>query len=145
MDSETGSVPVRGSVSTCAATEGSEPGERPSGASARISVEALALVSNRLRAISEPIRLRLMWALDDQRAGATVHELTEQLGVRQQTISHHLAVLYQAGLVDRERHGPSVHYELIDWSALWLVEQIAQTVVDRIDQQKDHFDQGQRP
>ncbi len=71
MDSETGSVPVRGSVSMCAAAEGGEPGERPSGASARISVEALALVTNlrtrhnsRLRPLSASSLRRLIMTLN---------------------------------------------------------------------------------
>jgi ArsR family transcriptional regulator len=40
-------------------------------------------------------------------------ELVEPLGKSQPTVSHHLKVLYEAGLVDREKRGPWVWYRVV--------------------------------
>ncbi len=42
----------------------------------------------------------------------SVNEIVEQLNVTQPTVSHHLAILRQAGLVRGERRGSFVHYTL---------------------------------
>ena len=43
----------------------------------------------------------------------SVSEIVAQLGVTQPTVSHHLKVLREAGLVKREKHGKNVYYTLI--------------------------------
>jgi ArsR family transcriptional regulator, arsenate/arsenite/antimonite-responsive transcriptional repressor len=66
-------------------------------------------VANLLKALSDPIRLRLMSmiaAVDE----ACVCDLTVPFEVSQPTISHHLKVLREAGLVDSERRGTWVWY-----------------------------------
>jgi ArsR family transcriptional regulator len=37
-------------------------------------------------------------------------ELVETLGLAQPTVSHHLKVLYEAGLLDKERRGTWIYY-----------------------------------
>ena len=56
---------------------------------------------------------------------ATGGALAVRLGISQQAVSKQLGVLYQAGIVSRRRAGAWVHYELIDWTGWWLVEQIS--------------------
>jgi ArsR family transcriptional regulator len=66
-------------------------------------------VSGLLKALADPVRLRLMsliTAVDE----ACVCDLTVPFDVSQPTISHHLKVLRQAGLVDAERRGTWVYY-----------------------------------
>jgi ArsR family transcriptional regulator len=66
-------------------------------------------VAGLFRALSDPVRLRLMSliaAVDE----ACVCELTSPFEVSQPTISHHLRVLREAGLVDAERRGTWVYY-----------------------------------
>jgi ArsR family transcriptional regulator len=62
-----------------------------------------------LKALADPIRLRLMSiiAASDE---ACVCDLTTPFNVSQPTISHHLRVLREAGLVDSERRGTWVWY-----------------------------------
>lgn len=62
-----------------------------------------------LKALSDPIRLRLMSmiAAADE---TCVCDLTGPFDVSQPTISHHLKVLRDAGLVDSERRGTWVYY-----------------------------------
>jgi len=43
----------------------------------------------------------------------SVSEIVAQLRVTQPTVSHHLKVLWEAGLVKREKHGKNVYYTLI--------------------------------
>jgi DNA-binding transcriptional ArsR family regulator len=42
----------------------------------------------------------------------TVSDITERMGVSQPTVSHHLAILRDAGLVNIEREGRETHYSL---------------------------------
>ena len=59
-----------------------------------------------LKAIAEPARLRLLSLIQAQPDHeACVCHLTEPLGLSQPTVSHHLKVLLQAGLVEREQRG----------------------------------------
>jgi ArsR family transcriptional regulator, arsenate/arsenite/antimonite-responsive transcriptional repressor len=59
-----------------------------------------------LKVLAEPARLRLLSLIQSQPGGeACVCHLTEPLGLSQPTVSHHLKVLLQAGLVEREQRG----------------------------------------
>lgn len=83
--------------------------------------EALAaVIAERFRVLSEPMRLRL---LDHLRAGdATVGELAAALGTSQQNVSKHVAVLATAGLVEREKRGTAVRCRIADPSVFALCE-----------------------
>lgn len=58
----------------------------------------------KLKALSDPTRLRL-FSLISAGGAQCACDLTEPLGVGQPTVSHHLKVLHDAGLVERERRG----------------------------------------
>jgi ArsR family transcriptional regulator len=86
---------------TCCAPLGAAP----------LSAEDAALLAKRLKALADPARLRLvsmvLAAGDD---GACVCDLTEPLDLAQPTVSHHLRVLHEAGLVTREQRGVWAYY-----------------------------------
>jgi ArsR family transcriptional regulator, arsenate/arsenite/antimonite-responsive transcriptional repressor len=66
------------------------------------------------KAIADPARLRLLSFIAAQPSGeACVCHLTKPLGVTQPTVSHHLRVLYEAGVLDRERRGTWVYYRIV--------------------------------
>jgi ArsR family transcriptional regulator len=66
-----------------------------------------------LRVVADPARLRLVNLLAAAPSGeACVCELTAPLGLTQPTVSHHLRVLHEAGLLDREPRGRWVFYRL---------------------------------
>ncbi|OKI03514.1 transcriptional regulator [Streptomyces sp. CB02923] len=69
------------------------------------------------KALGDPVRLRLL-SLIASRAGGEVCvcDLTPAFDLSQPTISHHLKLLRQAGLIDCERRGTWVYY--------WLVPQM---------------------
>lgn len=68
-----------------------------------------------------------------------MQELTDRLMTTHQNVSKHLGVLYQAGMVSRRKEGSSVQYALVDWTGWWLVEQMATSVADRLDELQNLF------
>jgi ArsR family transcriptional regulator len=67
-----------------------------------------------LRVVADPARLRLVSLLGTAEAGEVcVCDLTEPLGVSQPTVSHHLKVLADAGLVLREQRGRWAYFRLV--------------------------------
>ena len=65
------------------------------------------------KALADPARVRLLSAIAaGSEDGICVCELTEPLNLSQPTVSHHLKVLFEAGLVGRERRGTWVYYTL---------------------------------
>lgn len=69
-------------------------------------------LSRLLKAVADPTRLQLI-SLIKAAGEACVCDLTEPLGLRQPTVSHHLKVLVEAGLVSRERRATWMWYALI--------------------------------
>ena len=66
------------------------------------------------KVVADPARLRLLSLIAGQPGGeACVCNLVEPLGLSQPTVSHHLKVLYEAGLVERERRGIWIYYRLV--------------------------------
>ncbi|MBS2964223.1 helix-turn-helix transcriptional regulator [Actinocrinis puniceicyclus] len=66
------------------------------------------------KALADPVRLRLFSLIASSAGGqACVCDLTVAFEVSQPTISHHLRVLREAGLVDCERRGTWVYYWLL--------------------------------
>jgi ArsR family transcriptional regulator len=67
-----------------------------------------------LKAVADPTRLQLLSLVGAAGDGeACVCDLTEPLGLTQPTISHHLKVLVDAGLLTRDRRGSWAYYPLI--------------------------------
>ena len=80
------------------------------------------LIALRFRAMSEPLRIKL---LDRLRTGeASVGELTVALGANQQNISRHLAVLHGSGIVSRRKLGTKTLYAIADPTVFALCETV---------------------
>jgi ArsR family transcriptional regulator len=62
------------------------------------------------KALSNPIRLEILGKLRDGRK--SVNEIATLIGVRQATVSQHLAVLRQRGVVSTQREGINVYYDV---------------------------------
>ena len=68
-----------------------------------------------LKALADPARLRLLSLIAAHEGGeACVCDLTEPLDLSQPTVSHHLKVLLQAGLVSRDKRGIWAYYRVVD-------------------------------
>ena len=71
-----------------------------------------ARVAPLLKALADPVRLRLMsMVLSHEGGEACVCDLTPAFDLSQPTISHHLKVLHEAGLLDRDKRGTWVYYQ----------------------------------
>jgi ArsR family transcriptional regulator len=77
-----------------------------------ISTEQAAGVVPMLKAIADPARLRLLSLVLSHEGGeACVCDLLPTFDLSQPTISHHLKVLHESGLLDREKRGTWVFYK----------------------------------
>ena len=64
-----------------------------------------------LKALADPVRLRLMSMVASHPGGeACMCDLTDAFDLSQPTISHHLKVLHDSGLLDRDKRGVWVYY-----------------------------------
>jgi ArsR family transcriptional regulator len=64
------------------------------------------------KALGDPVRLRLLSLIASTGSEACVCDLNDAFDLTQPTISHHLKVLREAGLVTSERRGTWVYYRL---------------------------------
>jgi ArsR family transcriptional regulator, arsenate/arsenite/antimonite-responsive transcriptional repressor len=65
------------------------------------------------KALGDPVRLRLVSLIGAHQGGEVcVCELTDAFDLTQPTISHHLKVLREAGIITSERRGTWVYYRL---------------------------------
>ena len=92
-------LPVLEDPLACCTPLGAEP----------MNAEQAEAVAVLLKALADPVRLRLM-SLIASADEACVCDLTVPFAVSQPTISHHLRVLREAGLVDAERRATWVYY-----------------------------------
>ena len=73
-----------------------------------------AELADAFRVVADPARLRLLSLIASQPTGeACACNLVEPLGRSQPTVSHHLKVLTDAGLVTREQRGRWAWYRLV--------------------------------
>jgi ArsR family transcriptional regulator len=80
-----------------------------------LGAEQAADLAKALKVIADPTRLRLLSLIQAQPTGETcVCHLTEPLGLTQPTVSHHLKVLLEAGLVEREQRGSWAYFRICD-------------------------------
>jgi DNA-binding transcriptional ArsR family regulator len=80
------------------------------------------LIAERMRAIGDPCRIRILDALRD--GELSVGELATRLGMSQQNTSKHLGVLLRAGIAGRRKEGTSSLYSVADRGVYELCEQI---------------------
>ncbi|MCU6479024.1 ArsR/SmtB family transcription factor [Arthrobacter sp. A2-55] len=66
------------------------------------------------KALADPNRLRLLSIVKAEASGEScVCDLTEPLDLGQPTVSHHLKILVDAGLLSREKRGTWAYYSLV--------------------------------
>lgn len=86
----------------------------------------IELTAERLGILAKTTRIALLDALNEGEAG--VQELADRVGLAHQNASHHLTLLWKAGILSRRCQGTMTLYAIEDWSAWWVVEQIARWV-----------------
>ncbi|MER6489964.1 ArsR/SmtB family transcription factor [Streptomyces griseorubiginosus] len=91
---------------------GQDAGCCPGLSAAPLDEDQAADLAKVFKALGDPVRLRLMSMIASRGQGGEVCvcELTPAFDLSQPTISHHLKLLRQAGLIDCERRGTWVYY-----------------------------------
>jgi ArsR family transcriptional regulator, arsenate/arsenite/antimonite-responsive transcriptional repressor len=78
-----------------------------------LSFAAAERIAPLLKALAEPVRLRLLSLVAAHTDGeACVCDLSDAFDLSQPTISHHLKVLHEIGLLDRSKRGVWVYYRV---------------------------------
>lgn len=98
------SMIVNGSAEVCC----------PAVLSSPLSDEKAVELAGAFSVLADPVRLRLLSLLASAPAGeACVCELVEPLGRSQPTVSHHLKILAEAGLIAGDKRGRWVWYRVV--------------------------------
>ena len=78
-----------------------------------LTVDEAERLATALKALADPQRLRIISLIQAQPAKEVcVCNLTEPLGLTQPTVSHHMKVLREAGLVEREQRGSWAYFRI---------------------------------
>ena len=78
------------------------------------------------RVLGEPGRLQMLSLIALQpNQEVCACELVEPLGLSQPTVSHHLKVMYKAGLLDKERRGTWIYYRILPEKLAMLRESLS--------------------
>lgn len=94
--------------------------------------EIIQLEADFCAALSDPTRIFILYALNESPQNVT--ELTNELGVPQPTISRHLKVLRERGLVFTERQGTIITYHLADQRVIEAMDLLRSAMRDRLTQ-----------
>lgn len=93
----------------------------PQLARATLSRQAAERLAEAMKVLADPARLQLLSLIAARpNREACVCHLTAPLGLSQPTVSHHLKVLHEAGLLAREQRGKWVYYRMLvdGWDAV---------------------------
>jgi ArsR family transcriptional regulator len=83
-------------------------------AEAPLSEDDANVLASGLKAVAEPARLRLVsLVLASPGQEACICDLTAPLGLSQPTVSHHMKVLVDAGLLTREKRGRWAYFRAV--------------------------------
>lgn len=79
-----------------------------------LTVAASVEMAAKFKALADPVRLRLLSSVASRAGGeACVCDISAGVEVSQPTVSHHLKVLREAGLLTSQRRGSWVHYAVV--------------------------------
>ena len=95
--------------------------------------EIIQLQADFCAALSDPTRIFILYALNQN--PLNVSELTNELGLPQPSISRHLKVLRERGLVYTARQGTVITYSLTDQRVIQAMDLLRSAMRDRLTQQ----------
>ena len=79
-----------------------------------LSAQAAQQLATALKALAEPTRLRLLSLVAAHADGeACICDLTDPVQLTQPTVSHHMKILVDAGILTREQRGKWAYYRLV--------------------------------
>lgn len=93
---------------------------------AALSAERAVDLARVFKAVADPTRLRLIsMVAAHENAEACVCDLTEPLDLGQPTVSHHLKILVDAGILSRDKRGTWAYYTLVPGALTSLAHQLS--------------------
>lgn len=101
------------------------------------SDELLARIAERMKALADPTRLKLLHLLEG--GEICVGDLAGQVGGSQANVSKHLGVLRKAGLVSCRRDGMNVCYRVADPSAFTICQLVCDALVRQADRMAEEL------
>ncbi|MCS7283826.1 MAG: metalloregulator ArsR/SmtB family transcription factor [Anaerolineae bacterium] len=101
--------------------------------------EILLLHAQICQGLADPKRILLLYALAE--GPRRVTDLAEALGFPQPTVSHHLRILRERGLVTAEQEGTAVYYALADERVIRALDLLREVLRDQLVQQADLAEQ----
>ena len=102
-----------------------------------LNEEALEMIANRFRMLSEPSRLRILGTLGENEM--TVTELVAATGGNQANVSKHLNALLQAGIVSRRKAGLTANYRISDPTIFALCELVSSRLKEDLEKRRNSF------
>jgi DNA-binding transcriptional ArsR family regulator len=81
--------------------------------------EDIERASRSLKAMSHPLRLKILCTLGDQEV--SVQDIVERVGTSQSNISQHLAILRDKGILSSRKDANRVFYKVVDNRTLQLI------------------------
>jgi len=100
------------------------------------TLEEVTLLHNTMcQAVSEPRRIMILYALAERPHHVTA--LAEKLDIPQPTVSRHLRLLRQQGLVETERQGTAVTYTLTEPRVIEVLDTMRQILADALGKQAE--------
>jgi ArsR family transcriptional regulator len=95
------------------------------------------LVAARFKVLSDPMRLRILNAL--QNGAQSVTQVTEAVAASQPNVSKHLKTLQDAGLIARRQEGNTVFYSIADETVFQLCEVVCNSLQQHLTAQARVF------
>jgi DNA-binding transcriptional ArsR family regulator len=105
----------------------------------QLTDEVLEMIAAQFRLLAEPMRLKLLQALNE--GEMSVGELVEITKAGQANVSKHLIILLDAGIVTKRKEGVSVIYRIADESVFELCELVCDRLGKRLESQQNRLKQ----
>ena len=106
----------------------------------KLDDRALHHVADYFRALSEPLRLKMLNALREREHN--VGELTDLCECSQANVSKHLGNLFDAGIVSKRKEGLNVFYRVSDETIFELCETVCQKLESQFSEKSKLISRG---
>lgn len=108
----------------------------------QLDLELYQMHASICKTFTAPVRLMIIEQL--QTGEKTVSEMEQKLGVRQATLSQHLAVLREKGIVVSERQGQNIYYKIPNHKILKACQLMREVLLEQIEHNNALIRQGRR-